>query len=156
MASILHSVGSLSPAERCWEEALQIQSTLGDDRGRAVSLSNMGTAVAERGNVSRARILWQQALELFEQVGDEDGKASTLSIMDRFATRRTLIYRSDPWVIAGEELHREVIELLKIAREEHGRAEPNHEDVLMTSDAQIESFCSLIARLQVQETVGKT
>ena len=43
-------------------------------------------------------------------MGGEDGKARTLARMDRFATRRTLIHRLDPWVVIGEELHREVRE----------------------------------------------
>lgn len=57
--------------------------------------------------------------------------------------------RLDAWVVtAGEELHREVIEVLKAAREERARAETSSESQLKACDAQSEALKALIARLE--------
>lgn len=57
--------------------------------------------------------------------------------------------RLDAWVVtAGEELHREVIEVLKAAREERARAETSSESQLKACDAQAEALKALIARLE--------
>ncbi|XXX77852.1 dynamin family protein [Sorangium sp. So ce134] len=57
--------------------------------------------------------------------------------------------RLDAWVVtAGQELHREVIEVLKAAREERVRAEPSSESQLKACDAQAEALTALAARLE--------
>ncbi|WP_437677439.1 dynamin family protein [Sorangium sp. So ce131] len=57
--------------------------------------------------------------------------------------------RLDAWVVtAGEELHREVIEVLKAAREERSRAEPSSEGQLKACDDQAEALKGLTARLE--------
>ncbi|WP_437814350.1 dynamin family protein [Sorangium sp. So ce1078] len=57
--------------------------------------------------------------------------------------------RLDAWVVtAGQELHREVIEVLKAAREERVRAEPSSESQLKACDAQAEMLQTLTARLE--------
>jgi GTP-binding protein EngB required for normal cell division len=57
--------------------------------------------------------------------------------------------RLDAWVVtAGQELHREVIEVLKAAREERVRSEPSSETQLQACDAQAEALQALISRLE--------
>lgn len=57
--------------------------------------------------------------------------------------------RLDAWVVtAGQELHREVIEVLKAAREERERVEPSSETQLKACDAQAEALQGLTARLE--------
>ncbi|WP_437531301.1 dynamin family protein [Sorangium sp. So ce726] len=57
--------------------------------------------------------------------------------------------RLDAWVVtAGQELHREVIEVLKAAREERVQAEPNSESQLKACDAQAEALQALTSRLE--------
>jgi ribosome biogenesis GTPase A len=57
--------------------------------------------------------------------------------------------RLDAWVVtAGEELHREVIEVLMAARDERVRIEPNHESSLRACEAQAESLRVLTARFE--------
>ncbi|WP_438017960.1 dynamin family protein [Sorangium sp. So ce315] len=57
--------------------------------------------------------------------------------------------RLDAWVVtAGQELHREVIEVLKAAREERARVEPSSESQLKACDAQAEELRALTARLE--------
>jgi hypothetical protein len=57
--------------------------------------------------------------------------------------------RLDAWVVtAGQELHREVIEVLKAAREERVQAEPSSESQLKACDAQAETLQALTSRLE--------
>ncbi|WP_437549076.1 dynamin family protein [Sorangium sp. So ce367] len=57
--------------------------------------------------------------------------------------------RLDAWVVtAGQELHREVIEVLKAAREERVQAEPSSESQLKACDAQAEALQTLTSRLE--------
>ncbi|WP_437297474.1 dynamin family protein [Sorangium sp. So ce426] len=57
--------------------------------------------------------------------------------------------RLDAWVVtAGQELHREVIEVLKAAREERVQAEPSSESQLKACDAQAEALKALTSRLE--------
>ncbi len=57
--------------------------------------------------------------------------------------------RLDAWVVtAGQELHREVIEVLKAAREERVRSEPSSESQLQACDAQAEALQTLTGRLE--------
>ncbi|KYF64439.1 hypothetical protein BE11_31835 [Sorangium cellulosum] len=57
--------------------------------------------------------------------------------------------RLDAWVVtAGQELHREVIEVLKAAREERARVEPSSETQLKACDAQAEALQGVTARLE--------
>ncbi|WP_437590563.1 dynamin family protein [Sorangium sp. So ce1000] len=57
--------------------------------------------------------------------------------------------RLDAWVVtAGQELHREVIEVLKATREERVRAEPSSESQLKACDAQAETLQALTSRLE--------
>ncbi len=57
--------------------------------------------------------------------------------------------RLDAWVVtAGEELHREVIEVLKAARSERERVEPDAARAVQTCDEQAAALTTVVARLE--------
>jgi type II secretory pathway pseudopilin PulG/uncharacterized coiled-coil protein SlyX len=57
--------------------------------------------------------------------------------------------RLDAWVVtAGEELHREVIEVLQAARTERAEALPGAESAIQTCDAQGEALTQILSRLE--------
>jgi predicted GTPase len=57
--------------------------------------------------------------------------------------------RLDAWVVtAGEELHREVIEVLEAARAERGEKQPGAEAALATCDAELDSLTALVAQIE--------
>jgi predicted GTPase len=57
--------------------------------------------------------------------------------------------RLDVWVVtAGEELHREVIEVLKATRTEREQVEPGVEAAVKTCDDQAEGLAALVSRLE--------
>ncbi len=61
--------------------------------------------------------------------------------------------RLDAWVVtAGEELHREVIEVLTAARTERAAAQHGTEEALRASDAQSEELSGLTGRLEGQRS----
>ncbi|AKT37365.1 dynamin family protein [Chondromyces crocatus] len=57
--------------------------------------------------------------------------------------------RLDAWVVtAGEELHREVIEVLKSARDDRSKAQPGNEQALVDCDKQAEALGGVLSRLE--------
>jgi len=57
--------------------------------------------------------------------------------------------RLDTWVItAGEELHREVIEVLQAAQQERERVEPDAARAVRTCDEQAEALATVVSRLE--------
>lgn len=64
-------------------------------------------------------------------------------MIQEFATRL------DAWVVtAGEELHREVIEVLEAARAERGEQQPAAEAALAACDGELESLRALVTQLE--------
>jgi hypothetical protein len=62
--------GELGEAERWYRESLGITERLGDDRGRAITLSGLGSLAESRGQSSEAVALYRQAEQIFERIGD--------------------------------------------------------------------------------------
>jgi hypothetical protein len=57
--------------------------------------------------------------------------------------------RLEAWVVsAGEELHREVIEVLSSSRSEREKSQPSTEDAVKACDAQGEQLSAVNARLE--------
>ncbi len=57
--------------------------------------------------------------------------------------------RLDAWVVtAGEELHREVIEVLTSSRTEREKSQPSTEDAVKECDAQADRLVSVNTRLE--------
>ena len=82
----LHSValvafreGDYAMAQRLQEQSLAIRRELGDRRGIAMALGNLGNTVAVQGEYARARLLQEESLEIRKVLGDRRGIALSLS-----------------------------------------------------------------------------
>jgi DNA-binding CsgD family transcriptional regulator/tetratricopeptide (TPR) repeat protein len=60
----------LTKARRFYEQSLELYEQLGDQRGQASALSNLGMTDEKLGASSSARVLQEQALALFQQMDD--------------------------------------------------------------------------------------
>lgn len=76
--------GAHQAARTYQEEALRIRRALGDKRGVAYSLSNLGVIVFEQGDVAGARSLWLQALEQLEALNQLQSVATILNNLGEF------------------------------------------------------------------------
>jgi UPF0716 family protein affecting phage T7 exclusion len=72
--NIAANTGDLEAAIGWWRRGAAIQLQEGDDRGRAITLTNMASAFVRSRKPAEAMPLYQQALALFETIGDEDGR----------------------------------------------------------------------------------
>jgi len=83
-----HQQGDYPFAVERYEEGLAMRRALGDRRGIASSLNNLGVAAQERGDLPRARLLYEEALALMRELGDRHAVASVLSKPPRLAELR--------------------------------------------------------------------
>ncbi len=122
-ANVLNAAGVLAfyqgdyPAARArHEESLAIRRQLGDRRGVAESLSNLGTAARAQGDVVSARALHEEALAIRRELGSQGSIARSLNNLgnvaldqDDFPAARALYEESlaitrelgDRWSIAN-------------------------------------------------------
>jgi DNA-binding CsgD family transcriptional regulator len=70
------------------EESLSLFQELGDKRGVAWSLRNLGFVVWSQGNNERASVLSEESLALFREIGDKWGIANSLRILGLVARRQ--------------------------------------------------------------------
>jgi tetratricopeptide (TPR) repeat protein len=61
------------------EESLGIRRELGDRRGIAVSLNNLGLLANQQGDYAAAEVLHNESLAISQDIGDRPGIATTLS-----------------------------------------------------------------------------
>jgi len=66
-------------AFQSWEQALEIYRNIGDRRGEANTLDNLGSVYQFLGNYSNALDYYQQSLTIARDIGDRAGEAATLS-----------------------------------------------------------------------------
>jgi predicted ATPase/transcriptional regulator with XRE-family HTH domain len=85
-AGALHSAGVLAfrlgdydDAARCYEAALALRRTLGDEAGSAVTLNNLGIIAAQRDDYARAVALYEESLGILRKVGNLPAAARTLT-----------------------------------------------------------------------------
>lgn len=64
-----------------YEEALALFRGLGDRRGVAAALDNLGNVAQERAEPARAAALLGESLALFDEIGDPTGVANTLEAL---------------------------------------------------------------------------
>jgi tetratricopeptide (TPR) repeat protein len=62
-----------------YEQSLAIRRSLGDERGTAATLNNLGLVHRHQANYDKARPLFYDALELFRKLGQERAVATCLS-----------------------------------------------------------------------------
>jgi predicted ATPase/class 3 adenylate cyclase len=63
----------LPSAHRYYEESLQISRQLGERRGMALAVNNLGLLAMDQGDWARARSLFEQSLSLSRELGDKFG-----------------------------------------------------------------------------------
>ena len=81
LGAILAAMGEPRRSLEMWQDSLPLWDTIGDEAGKAATLSNMAGVIAQQGDVGRALGLWNESLELDEKIGDVKGKAATLANM---------------------------------------------------------------------------
>lgn len=87
LADCLCALGRFEQAERAYQAGLAIFSEVGDQRGQAVVLVQMGTLAAERGDLAEARRRHTEALETFQALGEPRSEAAVWHQLGR-ATER--------------------------------------------------------------------
>jgi predicted ATPase/transcriptional regulator with XRE-family HTH domain len=78
-AALAIAQGEHGPAATMYEEALALWRALGDTRGVAESLGNLGNVMVHQGEYGRAAALHEEALALFRSLGHEEGIAQNLA-----------------------------------------------------------------------------
>ncbi len=81
LAGIYATRGDLDRALRLYQQSLDIDDRLGDQKGKAATLHEMAYIYRLRGDLDRALHLYQQNLDILERLGDQRGKAATLHAM---------------------------------------------------------------------------
>ncbi|MBV9279724.1 MAG: tetratricopeptide repeat protein [Chloroflexi bacterium] len=78
-AALAISKGEYGRAAPLYEEALALWRALGDTRGVAESLGNLGNVMVHEGKYGQAAALHEEALALFRSLGHEEGVAQNLA-----------------------------------------------------------------------------
>ena len=73
------SAKSLRQAIKKWEEAILLLRAVGNRRGEAATLNNIGGVYSDLGEKQKALDYYNQALPIFRTVGDRGGEATTLN-----------------------------------------------------------------------------
>jgi tetratricopeptide (TPR) repeat protein len=73
--------GDYAAAHARFEQSLAIRGELGDRRGIAWSLNNLGSVATEWGDYGAARALFEETLEDFRELGDRQGIAASLNYL---------------------------------------------------------------------------
>ena len=73
------SLGKYAEASRHYEQSLAIRRELGDERGVAATLNNLGIVYLYQQEYESAEPLFHEALQLFRKLGHEGAAASCLS-----------------------------------------------------------------------------
>lgn len=80
--------GEYETAVAAFSETRDVWRSLGDARGEASALLDMGVAHQRMGNLADAQAAYEEALILFEQLGDDSGKAKVLGNLAMLMKRR--------------------------------------------------------------------
>lgn len=78
VAVMFSNRGELAEARRLYDESLRIQKRLGDQRGIAVTLHELGRLALWQGELEEARSLYDESLRIQKRLGDQRGIAVTL------------------------------------------------------------------------------
>jgi predicted ATPase/DNA-binding XRE family transcriptional regulator len=78
-AALIHELGDYEQAELLYNKSIALQRELGEKRGLAMALCNLGSVHWSRGDYEAARSLYEESLGLYEEVGDKWGISVTLT-----------------------------------------------------------------------------
>jgi tetratricopeptide (TPR) repeat protein len=119
---VVQTQGDYARARALQEESLSVRRELGDRRGIAYSLINLGIVAREQGDAARARALQEESLTLFRELDDRRNIAYTLTNLGNLAcdqgdfARATLLHQE------SLALHRELGDKEGIATNLEGMA----------------------------------
>ena len=71
------SLGQYDKAKEYLEKALAVQIEIGDKKGEASSLGNLGTVFISLGQYDKAKEHLEKALAIQIEIGDKKGEASS-------------------------------------------------------------------------------
>ena len=77
----------LDEAERLFLESLRINREIGNDRGVAESLSNLGGIALERGDLETAELMFSESLLISRKIGDRSQEAASLDNLARLSQK---------------------------------------------------------------------
>jgi tetratricopeptide (TPR) repeat protein len=75
LGDVLTAMGNYGAARTAYEQSLAIDQELGDERGQAVTLGQLGTLAYLEGNLAEAAQRHQAALSRFQQLGEPEMEA---------------------------------------------------------------------------------
>jgi class 3 adenylate cyclase/tetratricopeptide (TPR) repeat protein len=64
-----------------WEECLRLFREVGDRRGEAITLYNMGHSYGDRGDLDRAKACLEQSIQISKEIGAQDTMALPLAVL---------------------------------------------------------------------------
>jgi tetratricopeptide (TPR) repeat protein len=80
-AYLRYLLGQYDEARRLYGESLKINRDLGDKRGEAITLHQMGNLAYVTGDLAEARCLYSESLKIKQDLGDKNSMAGTLHQM---------------------------------------------------------------------------
>jgi len=137
------SLGKYAEASRHYEQSLAIRRELGDERGVAATLNNLGIVYLYQREYESAGPLFQEALQLFRKLGHEGAAATCLSNL-------AAVHNSKGAYDVAEQNAREALEVFRGAGDQLGiRAALTELGKIAMSKQEIES-----ARSYFQESLA--
>jgi tetratricopeptide (TPR) repeat protein len=85
---VAYQEGDYAAAQSLQEQSLAIRRALGDQRGIAMALGNLGNTVSELGDRGRARALQEESLAIRRALGDKRGVALSLADLGSVCRRQ--------------------------------------------------------------------
>lgn len=83
-----HDRSEYETAVAAFSETREVWRQLGDRRGEASALMDLGVAHQRMGNLADAQLAYEEALELFDAMGDDTGKATVMGNLATLMKRR--------------------------------------------------------------------
>ena len=83
--SLAYHQGDYPGARALGEESLAIRRQLGDRKGIAASLNNLGLVACDQGDYPAARALYEESLAIKRELGDRVGIANSLNNLGNVA-----------------------------------------------------------------------
>jgi predicted ATPase/class 3 adenylate cyclase len=127
-AALAESLGEQERATALAEESLTLQRGLGDTRGVATALNNMGNVATSHGDLGRAAGLYEESQVLWRSLKDDVGTASALN-------NRATVARLQGDGERATALAEESLKLRRVLKDSGGVATCLHNLALVALDA---------------------
>ena len=110
--------GEVDEAIALYNQSLEIIERIGNVKGKAATLHELGRIYTNKGEVEHAIALYNQSLEIFERIGNVQGKAMTLWCLGHLAEQQGEYTKA----ISDLQLALEILQRLKLPDAEGVRA----------------------------------